>query len=423
MLTKKLQHEQDFISKTIENLHLKENIKDVYKKNIKNKIFNKYLKIEHKLKKEQDDIKYKIFQQHSGYSESFLGLMERYENLQNDLNFYFLYQKDDIDFTTKCFAKLIYNIDLQNLADGLFVTSGMASISNVLNLLKIDNYSDILCTFRPYFETVEVFNYLNFNYQYINNNITKNNFDILYIDSSSPNFNEYKNLNDNVVFKCIVFDTSTLSPISSYIKEVICYANSKNIPIFLVRSNLKIDCFGFEINRLGSIVYIGNDKTIIKNLKLQTRINGTKAELNHIYPWIGNKEFYELIDKKVKRVQYINNIIKHICKLGLNKDFYSIIEFEHDIYFTITLKDKTNADTFNFSLMKELVMHVNEFVNFFKLQNFFLQYPGLSNYFDQVDKRWHYRVTPADITEYDAKIIGRILCRVFNKFTNNQKKL
>ena len=292
----------------------------------------------------------------------------------------------------------------------------MASIFDVLSILNNLLYKKILCTFRPYFETIDIFNNFNYIVEYletINKNIEQNIYDILYIDSSSPDFDciDYK----KVSVKTIVCDTSCLSPLDPYIKNLVFYANENNIPLFLVRSNLKIDCFGLEINRLGSVVIIcdNNDK-FIQNIKNIARINGNKSELNHIYPWLGNNIFFELIDKKVKRVQNITNIIKNYCKLNLSRDKYNILEFKHNLYFTIIAKNYDNS--FNFDLMEKTILYCNEFVNFFKLQNFFLEYPGISNYNDFLDKKWHYRITSADIDEKDAKIIAKMICKVFNSF-------
>lgn len=293
------------------------------------------------------------------------------------------YQRHDLDITSPNPLSFLYNykstVDNQNLLDShmLFFSSGMASISTVLMTFK-QNYNSILFSDIPYFESYDYAQYLKFNC-YEHKNYDHSSTDILWICSSSYNF---KSINyKDIQCKVIVFDTSCLDCSHKYIHELIDYCLNKNICLILVRSHIKIDCFGLEINRLGSALFINDTKNHSSHCKEIRKYLGNNIEIKAIYPWLGHDDFFYITTFGYTQVVKVYHQVIELLNDKLDKEKYEVIHFDHEVYVNIKVKDKSkDLDIINQDIIK--YCHDSQ-IN--TLSSFYMYSIGLDNFVRVLD--------------------------------------
>ena len=293
------------------------------------------------------------------------------------------YQRHDLEFNAKNWLKFLYNNDLKSaVSNGTFFSSGMGAISTLITVLIQNNFLNFVFTNIPYFESYDyITNYFPHAKAIEIKNYNNKQVDVLWIDSASPKFLEtnYKEVDT----KIIVCDTSCLDCSNDYIKELTEYTNNKNIPLCLVRSHMKLDCFGLEVNRLGSVVVVNDVNNLLEKVKTLKVYFGNNTTLNSIYPWLGYEEFFSLTTKDIKDTQDINNLIENELIEKLDKNKYEVVHFNHCLYFTIRLKQYEGD--FN-----KLNSEVSRYCQSFNLpvstaSSFYLEKIGIDNFIRRLD--------------------------------------
>lgn len=309
------------------------------------KILDKKINIEREISKLKKNTSLKIFNKYVSFSESYNDKIG--EIPFNDKSFFYSYQRHDLTLICKNWLKFLYNIDNTDNSQGVFFANCMASISTLLLAFQKLNYKKILFSNLPYFESYdfakELFSKENIQEykKYKNTNI-----DILWICTASPKFLsiDYKKIKT----KIIVLDTSCIDCSSIYIKEIVNFCKTNDITLFLVRSHMKLDCFGLEINRLGSLTCINDKENILEICTKLEIVLGNNTNISNIYPWLGEQEFFDITTKKITKTQKINDTTSRVLKKLLDKNKYEINKFDNKIYFTIKLKNKVdNLDKLN----------------------------------------------------------------------------
>ena len=349
------------IKSFLDELFLSQNTKDIllYRKNIIKNINDLYLQ----------------------YSESSRG--KKCIITDNLKTISYSYQRHDLNVTSHNPLLFLYNyksiVSNQALLNShmLFFSSGMASISTILMTLK-QNYNSILFSDIPYFESYDYAQYIKFNCsEYKNNNDYLT--DILWICSASYNFKsiDYK----NIQCKIIVFDTSCLDCSHKYIHELITYCLNRNICLILVRSHIKIDCFGLEINRLGSALIINDDNDYSSRCREVRKYLGNNVEIRAIYPWLGYNKFFDITTFGYNQVVNIYHKVVNCLNDNLNNEKYEVIYFDHEVYVNIKVKDKSiNLDIINQNIIK----HCND-PKINTLSSFYMYSIGLDNFVRVLD--------------------------------------
>lgn len=328
--------------------------------------------------------------------------------------FEYSYQRSNLEFITNNWLKFLYNIDLKNipLNKGSFFSCGMATISTLINILHKHNYKNYLFSNLPYFESTEyLINHFNDTKFLEDKNYNLDfNIDILWLDSCSPEI--FKLDYTKIKTKIIVCDTSCFDCSCDYLKNLILFCIENKITLFLNRSHMKLDCFGLEINRLGSLVAINDYENILNeciNLKVPL---GNNTTLHNIYPWLGENEFFKLTTERIKKTQKINNTIEKTLDNIINKNKYDLVHFDHELYFTIRFKERYK-NNFNY-----LNTDLSLFCQKYKLPintaaSFYLENLGIDNFERKLDNnRQHLRISSSVISEKKAVEIGKKI----NKF-------
>ncbi len=274
-----------------------------------------------------------------------------YTKVNSPFDMSYSYQRYDLSVNEAKWLSFLYNYEkINNKTEGLFLTSGMASINliiTVLNKLKID--SNIITTKGLYFETKILINRF-FEYFKIEEIEGKKyaNDGILLLDSSSENFIDVDYKKNH---KIVMIDTSCFDPSSEVLKNFILKF-CENSFVILLRSHIKLDCFGLEISRLGSVVFVypkNNEEnfkigeSIVNEAKELIKINGGNFEVKNIYSWLGNKEFFKLT--KIRTNKIMNFCIKaeNYLKDRVDSARYKILTADHKMYFYIKFLFKSDG--------------------------------------------------------------------------------
>lgn len=313
------------------------------------------------------------------FSESYNGKVCEI-NFDDDKTITYSYQRHDLQINCNNWLKFLYNIDDKN-SNGMFFSCCMASISTLLIILNKKNYKKAIFSNLPYFESFDFCEGLLKNvkeYKYIKKN---EKADFLWLCSASPKLFsvDYKIVNTD----CIILDTSCLSPVDEYIITLYDYCKKNNKTLILVRSHMKLDCFGLEINRLGSLLIFDDKNNIIDDAKKMQIALGNNTTLNNIYPWLGEEEFFNITNKNILKVQkMMADVKKYLVKeLDLNK--YEVCSFDHNLYLTIKLKNRVNN-------LDELNKDISNYCQKYNLpvvtaSSFFLENIGVDNFVRRLD--------------------------------------
>lgn len=290
------------------------------------------------------------------------------------------YQRHDLQVNCDNWLKFLYNIDDKN-SNGMFFSCCMASISTLLMVLSKENYKKAIFSTLPYFESFDFCEELIKTvkeYKYIKKN---EKADFLWLCSASPKLFsvDYTIVNTN----CIILDTSCLSPTDEYIKALYKYCKLKDKTLILVRSHMKLDCFGLEINRLGSLVVFNDKKNIIDKAKKIQIALGNSTILNNIYPWLGEEEFFDITQNNILKVQKMMAGVKKYLIKNLDSNKYEVCSFDHNLYLTIKLKSKVDN-------LDELNKNVSSYCQKYNLpvvtaSSFFLEKIGIDNFVRRLD--------------------------------------
>lgn len=125
-----------------------------------------------------------------------------------------------------------------------------------------------------------------------------------FLDSStleSPPLNYLSGLE----LKRLIVDTTNWCINSKNIQDVIDWAKTNHVELFLIRSHLKLDCLGAEYGLLGSVVRIAAtenkewDKFFLETLSYA----GLLAVHEQVYPFLWDETFLKLTEARTERIR------------------------------------------------------------------------------------------------------------------------
>jgi len=275
---------------------------------------------------------YNVASHSAHFESSHLGIVRREVHAKL---FQYSYQRFDLAVLGDNWLHSIYNIsDNRYHSHGLFVKSGMSAfLASLLTLKRLyPTFKNIYLSKEGYFETNDMVNHYlgGFKVDYYHDDVLKiKNPDIVIIDSSStipPKDIWFK-------AKVIIVDTTCWEPNSVFLIELL--ENLKNYEglVLLIRSHIKLDCFGLEVNRLGSIVIFGTDNA--ENFRdecHETTCNiGCNFNIDDCYPWLFDKKFHELCNIRTQQIKYFTNKIYNKI-ISEDVSNFSIVKGPHDLF-------------------------------------------------------------------------------------------
>ena len=344
-----------------------------------NDILNKKTNSNGSISKIKKNTTLNVINRYIDFSESYNGKVCEI-NFDNNKTITYSYQRHDLQVNCDNWLKFLYDIDDTN-SNGMFFSCCMASISTLLMILNKEGYKKAIFSNLPYFESFdfceELFKTVK-EYKYIKKN---EKADFLWLCSASPKLFsiDYTIVNTS----CIILDTSCLAPTDEYIINLYDYCKKNNKTLILVRSHMKLDCFGLEINRLGSLLIFNDKNDIINKAKKLQIALGNNTTLNNIYPWLGVENFFNITKNNVLKVQrMMADVKKYLVKeLDINK--YEVCSFDHNLYLTIKIKNKVDN-------LDELNKNVSSYCQKYKLpvltaSSFYLENIGIDNFVRRLD--------------------------------------
>lgn len=287
------------------------------------------------------------------------------------LKVHYRYQRQDFTIQGDKPLEVFYpGLKASGIVTGHFTRSGQSATFGLNLALKNwdKGFSLRILTPRIYFESIRI-------------------FEGLIIDQVDPtalsgfldsSFWEKSSLENLPHLKRLIVDTTNWSINSEHIQEIINWAESKDVELFLIRSHLKLDCLGAEYGLLGSVVRIGSqDHPEWEKFFLETlSYAGLLAVQEQLYPFHWDKRFRELSTKRTERIRQntrfltegLNDFLPHL------KNSMELRSFEHGLFFLIYYKGQPDyfPDKFlKLSMLHEVpARHCDSFgFDFFSLTN------------------------------------------------------
>jgi len=283
----------------------------------------------------RNQIKVNAISSNIGFLESsHLGLM-RHKYQQN--YFQYSYQRYDLKLIDEDWLDKIYNISMPLFrSNGFFVKSGMSAIlASVLTIKRLyPLFNSLRYAKEGYFEINDMFtHHLNIYQITYFNEEHPHQPDIVILDSTTHIVDKIQWVNAKV----IIIDTTCWAPSDPVLYELLENLKDYLGIVILVRSHIKLDCFGLEINRLGSIVTLVNNNGLDVDNKFKEACHeticnvGCNFNIEDCYPWLFDKRFHELCLMRTNRIKYYTNKIYKKLMNEENIDF-PISKGQHDLF-------------------------------------------------------------------------------------------
>jgi hypothetical protein len=183
---------------------------------------------------------------------------------------------------------------------------------------------------------------------------------IFLLDTSTQN--RINELQIQTSVRLVVIDTTCLSLQDKTLRKFIDVCTEQDIEVCLVRSHIKIDCFGSEYGRLGSLFYIaGRNSEKLKNFRINFNAVagpfGLRCQLNQIYPFFNIKQFHELNENWLMKIRSMNSSLLQKLVEKIDKNKIQIISFDHSLFAWIVFLDLKLVQLQK--LEKKLILELN----------------------------------------------------------------
>lgn len=156
--------------------------------------------------------------------------------------------------------------------------------------------------------------------------------------------------------KYLVLDTTCWDRGDAIISKIVRTAIRRGIPVLLLRSHTKLDCFGTEWGRLGSIVTIAPAKLkepyekIKRSLIELSALFGVRAEIRGLYPFLNEKKHITKVRRWIHSIRSANAFVRQELARSLKTTKTDIVAFDHSLFFWI----KLNGVPFDLLLNSEI---------------------------------------------------------------------
>lgn len=225
---------------------------------------------------------------------------------------------------------------------GWFVGSGMAGIASVMAALVAMGHTRMSMSPLTYFETYQLIRNF-FPAMAIDTAVGPrhgNDADLLWLDSASTAWPELPQ--ERGAVRTIVVDTTCVEADSELVGRWIEEAARLGCPLILIRSHLKLDTFGVELGRLGSVLIIapGQDPETIAPLELTVRraiaAFGSTFEIPNLYPWLGDAEFFALSRRRTDGIRAVTAALADAVEAARRPaDTYTLVRPPHGLFFIV----------------------------------------------------------------------------------------
>lgn len=298
------------------------------------------------LSKIRKELRFYSIEKFSGRSESeYFGVAE--VNAHSN-SFKYTYQRYDLESSAENWLNKTYHICDDNfLSYGLFTMSGMSAL--LVSLLSIRHLypknAQIRMSRHGYFEINDMLSRsLNFFDKTYFDDQNVSDPDIVVLDSSAP---ALPHPDEWTGAHIIIIDTTCWELGSPILENLLVTLREHQGIVILVRSHIKLDCFGLEVNRLGSVIVLSSTNTPTKGHiepeifhKTCKEINGNigcNFHLHDYYPWLLEKKFQVLAHRRTARIRHYTNLIGDVIAASQVTDCEIINKTQHGLFILVKL--------------------------------------------------------------------------------------
>jgi len=252
----------------------------------------------------------------------------------------FSYQRHDLRLQQRNWLRFLYfTSSVETTADGLLFSCGMSALAAALAVIHKRGFHSMQFSSEPYFEswllTQRFFPQITLEQTQAE---FSNTSDVVVLDTASavwPVFPKKRG-----ALQLIVIDTSCVAPDSPLVERWICSARRLDVPLLLVRSHVKLDAFGIEPGRLGSVLVVAKSELATTEYMAELRqarsgFGSTFSALS-LYPWLGSPDFAELTNSRVTQIRRTTSALAHDLSTRIEaRDSIGIRPTEHRIFLLV----------------------------------------------------------------------------------------
>lgn len=252
------------------------------------------------------------------------------------------YQRYDLRRTEVDWLREIhFTSATDRFTEGLYLSCGMAGITAILAVIARRGWKRLQFSAEGYFESYLLVTRF---FETISLDQTADQFssdrEVLWLDTCSPRWPDFPGKRG--ALRLIVVDTSCVEPDSEHVNRWLQEAARLACPLVLVRSHLKLDTFGMELGRLGSVIAVApdHDPEATKEFALelhQARTGmGTNFCLTSLYPWIGDPELARLAGLRTAAIRRATAwLVESLEQERQPDDQFEVLSRVHGIYLVV----------------------------------------------------------------------------------------
>lgn len=327
------------------------------------------------------------------------------------------YQRYDLVRTTADWLALIHAREAPGRAGGgMLMGSGMGAITAVLAAMGRLGMASISISPWCYFETHLLLD------TYVRGiRLTVSDgpaldptAEVAWLDTSSTRWPAFPT--ERGALRMLVVDSSCVEAGSDMVDDWLEAGRRLRVPVVLVRSHLKLDTFGVELGRLGSVVVVAPDDDpeaiapLLTAIRQATAWMGLGFELTNLHPWLGEPTFVALSAARTAGIRATSaRIADAIDAARQPGDRYQIIRPRHGLFMLIRTgipffdPDTWKLHEASYGLATELAA---EGLPVFAGSSFGMDRVSLSQFVDVRDDAHYLRVTGADLPQGSLPGIG-----------------
>ena len=259
------------------------------------------------------------------------------------------YQRYDLRRVDCDWLQVVHGLHLpQRAADGVFTSSGMGAIAAVAATLARRDWATVEISPDPYFEVPWLVRRLHPSLTLAETPVFGAGAAVVWLDTISSAWPELPSQRGSA--QLLVIDTTCLEPDSPRIAAWLARADELGLTTILVRSHIKLDCFGHEIGRLGSTIVVaptldpsGVD-ALASDIREAVSLLGVTVEPARIYPWLGDPAFLDLARWRTEAIrESTRRLAGELGRRLRDRDDVTVLPRAHETAVLVRLPPGTTA--------------------------------------------------------------------------------
>ena len=339
----------------------------------------------------------------------------------------YTYQRYDLSLLDVDWMSHLYHCRATNRAvGGHFFGSGMGAIGAILSVFSRRSWTKVAISPTAYFETHLLCRRFFKQIELMEaGERFPNAAEVLWLDTSSPEWPEMPERNDGL--KVIVIDTSCIECSHPVVVDWLREASRLKATLILIRSHLKLDSFGLELGKLGSVVVIApndtkddTDELLLELHQARTGL-GLGFEIDHLYPWLGDSTFAKLSTERTEAIRSATeSLADAIHDARTPDDRFEIIPTAHRIFLLVRtgLPLSNDSDTVKKSLVSRAISRacIKDHLPVFAGSSFGQDRVAILDFVNLHDDLHYLRVSGADVEATLIPAIGRHIAKNLSRF-------